>query len=88
MKRSYYSEDFEKFLKNPDDQILGELTKNHKFELNIKQKNAWQEQIRILKKIIANFKNGYISFEFEIPRMGKRIDNILIIPGIASFVKM
>ena len=87
MKRSYYSEDFEKFLKNPDDQILGELTKNHKFELDIKQKNAWQEQIRILKKIIANFKNGYISFEFEIPRMGKRIDNILIIDGVIFIIE-
>ena len=82
MKRSYYSEDFEKFLKTPGDQILGELTKNHKFELNIEQKNAWQDQIKILKKIIANFKNGYVSFEFEIPRMGKRIDNILIIDGV------
>jgi len=87
MKRSYYSEDFEKFLKNPDDQILGELTKNHKFELDIKQKNAWQEQIRILKKIIANFKIGYISFEFEIPRMGKRIDNILIIDGVIFIIE-
>ena len=33
MKRSYYSENFESFVKNSDDQILGELTKQHKFEL-------------------------------------------------------
>ena len=50
MKRSYYSEHFESFVKNSDDQILGELTKQHKFELDINQRNAWQEQIKILKK--------------------------------------
>ena len=82
MKRSYYSENFESFVKNSDDQILGELTKQHKFELDINQRNAWQEQIKILKKIITNFKDGYIAFEFEIPRMGKRIDNILIVEGV------
>ena len=82
MKRSYYSESFDNFLKTSDDQVLGELTKNHKFELDIKQKNAWLEQIKILKKITANLISGYVSFEFEIPRMGKRIDNILIVDGV------
>ena len=82
MKRSYFSESFDKFLSTTDDQILGELTRHHKFELDINQKNAWQEQIKILKKITTNLSDGYISFEFEIPRMGKRIDNVLIIDGV------
>ena len=82
MRRSYFSESFDKFLSTTDDQILGELTRHHKFELDINQKNAWQEQIKILKKITTNLSDGYISFEFEIPRMGKRIDNILIVDGI------
>jgi len=82
VKRSYFNESFDKFLSTTDDQILGELTRHHKFELDINQKNAWQEQIKILKKITTNLSDGYISFEFEIPRMGKRIDNILIVDGI------
>ena len=42
MKRSYFNESFDKFLSTTDDQILGELTRHHKFELDINQKNAWQ----------------------------------------------
>ena len=82
MQRSYYSGNFKEFLNTNDDQILGELTKKHKFELDINQKNAWQEQIKILKKILPNLDDGYVAFEFEIPRMGKRIDNILIVDGV------
>ena len=82
MQRSYYSGNFKEFLNTNDDQILGELTKKHKFELDINQKNAWQEQIKILKKILPNLDDGYVAFEFEIPRMGKRIDNVLIVDGV------
>ena len=82
MKRSYYSEDFKKFSETDSDQILGILTKNHRFELDLNQKNAWKEQIKILKKSISKLADGYIAFEFDIPRMGKRIDNILIYKGI------
>ena len=82
MKRSYYSENFKKFSETDNNQVLGILTKNHRFELDINQKNAWEEQIKILKKSISKLADGYIAFEFDIPRMGKRIDNILISKGV------
>ncbi|WP_254920909.1 DUF2075 domain-containing protein [Flavobacterium sp. ov086] len=46
--------------------------------MTIQQSNAWQSQIKILKQTILSFK-GRVYFEFTIPRMGKRVDNILII---------
>ena len=59
MKRSYYSENFKKFSETDNNQVLGILTKNHRFELDLNQKNAWEEQIKILKNksysFIANF---------------------------------
>ena len=82
MKRSYYSENFKKFSETDNNQVLGILTKNHRFELDLNQKNAWEEQIKILKKSISKLADGYIAFEFDIPRMGKRIDNILISKGV------
>ena len=46
------------------------------------QKNAWIKQIRILKEALIGLDKGKIYFEFSIPRMGKRVDNVLIISDL------
>lgn len=52
------------------------------------QKGAWDEEIQILKNCFKNkscpdyIKDGYIVFEYTIPRLGKRPDVILLINGI------
>jgi len=86
MKRAYYSEKIEKFLITNSIQILGSLTKSHSFSLDDLQKNAWIRQIEILKKVLK-FQSGYIFFEFAIPRMGKRVDNIIIIKDLIFVVE-
>ncbi|STZ76529.1 Uncharacterized conserved protein [Bergeriella denitrificans] len=59
--------------------ILGELTQHYGHQqLEISQKNAWIKQIRILKSQLVGL-SGFIYFEFAIPRMGKRVDNIIVI---------
>jgi hypothetical protein len=55
------------------------LTQQHSHTLEELQKNAWLKQIVILQYQLKAFENGYIFFEFSIPRMGKRVDNVLII---------
>ena len=82
MNRSYYSNYFNNFLERNNDELLGMLSTSHPFELDIKQRNAWVEQIKILKELISRFSDGYICFEFTIPRMGLRADVILIVEGI------
>lgn len=47
-------------------------------KLIIQQSNAWRSQVLILQKNLVDF-DGEIYFEFSIPRMGKRVDNVLII---------
>ncbi|CAN5520479.1 DUF2075 domain-containing protein [soil metagenome] len=80
MNRSYYSNTICLFLQDYETLILGELTRHHAFSsLDVLQKNAWIEQIKILKNVLSQFEAGMIYFEFSIPRMGKRVDNILII---------
>lgn len=80
--RSYYSEKVSKFLNSSDNEILGQLFMNHSFSNDLEQKRAWLEQIRILKGALVDFPEATLFFEFAIPRMGKRVDNILILNGI------
>ncbi len=79
MTRSYYSNSISDFLADDGDKILGKLIRNHHFATENLQRNAWIKQIEILKTALKPFRNGQIYFEFSIPRMGKRVDNILII---------
>lgn len=79
MTRSYYSNSISDFLTDDGDKILGQLIRNHNFATENLQRNAWIKQIEILKIALKSFLHGQIYFEFSIPRMGKRVDNILII---------
>ncbi|SMO82291.1 DUF2075 domain-containing protein [Solitalea koreensis] len=87
MTRSYYSNTFSYFLPDDSDKILGQLIRNHDFAVENLQRNAWIKQIEILKSVLTPFKNGQIYFEFSIPRMGKRVDNILIIDDFIFVVE-
>jgi hypothetical protein len=79
MKRFYYGNFIENFCFDSRSSILGKLTAAHNFnKLDERQKFAWISQIEILKNQLSGLR-GYIFFEFAIPRMGKRVDNIVII---------
>lgn len=79
MKRAYYSDTIDHFLNDSVSKIIGELSINHSNRnLDELQINAWKKQIEILKEQLNGF-HGQVYFEFAIPRMGKRVDNILII---------
>ncbi len=81
--RSFYSDSIEKFLKDSEPEILGIIATNNGFDLNDLQKNTWLYEIRILKDILTIFnKDSKIIFEYTIPRIGKRIDNVLLINNI------
>ena len=79
MTRSYYTNTITDFLQDDETRILGQLSLQHNHALEDLQKNAWIKQIKILKDTLQNFETGQIYFEFSIPRMGKRVDNVLII---------
>lgn len=81
MQRAYYQETFDNFINENSSTILGELTQNHNFALDDLQKNSWIEQINQLKTLLPELPEGYVFLEFAIPRMGKRVDTILVIDG-------
>ena len=79
MSRAYYGKSITDFIQEDNLSILGMLTKHHGYQaLEKSQQNAWEKQIAILKSQLAGL-TGYIYFEFSIPRMGKRVDNIVIL---------
>ncbi len=79
MNRAYYKNSISKFIAEDNNSTLGQLSLNHSNRLlEDLQKNAWVKQIEILKEQLSEFE-GQIYFEFAIPRMGKRVDNIIII---------
>lgn len=82
MRRAYYSNLISFFRAAEEDYILGQLMIEDSFQTEDLQKNVWRAEIQILKEQLASFLEGEIAFEFTIPRMGRRIDVVLIIGGI------
>lgn len=81
MNREYYSDSIESFVKTGVNEILGKLTRDSDFDLGKNQRDAWIEQIDILQRVLPSY-SGSIYFEYIIPRMGKRIDVVLIINSV------
>jgi len=83
MKRAYFQTTVEEFLQASENEILGELARGHSPALEHLQRNAWIGQIRHLKEVLAPYTSteGYILFEYAIPRMGKRADVVLLLGG-------
>ena len=80
--RFAYKAKVNQFLVSQEDEILGQLANQHKFrQLEQQQINSWRRQIRELKQTLVGFSDATLLLEFEIPRIGKRVDGILILNG-------
>jgi hypothetical protein len=84
MRREYYSDTIHNFLNTSSNEILGKLVQSNDFALEQTQRDAWVEEINILQKTLQPYK-GSIYFEYSIPRMGKRID-VVVITGSTIFI--
>ena len=78
--RYYYSASIAAFLE--DAQVLQTLTVNSTFDINQQQRDAWIEEIRVMKEALGEYRHGQIIFEYDIPRLGRRVDVIALISGI------
>jgi DUF2075 family protein len=58
-------------------EILGYLAAANEFPLESDQRDAWQQEIEILQISLAGLQ-GTIYLEFDVPRLGSRIDAVLI----------
>jgi hypothetical protein len=82
MQPAYYSAPIVGFLLDSPETVFGHLTRHHGHDIELLQLNAWTGQIKLLQRELRHCGAGWIAFEFAIPRMGKRVDTVLILHGI------
>jgi hypothetical protein len=88
IRRWMYSKSLMHFLRQDESSILGELLRHSAGNVEVTQRNAWEEQIRLMKSLslpndLASLSRIY--FELTVPRLGRRVDVVLII-GHVMFV--
>ncbi len=78
--RAYYSAPIEVFLATNAGQVLGQLTAKSEFAVDLAQRDAWQHEIDLLREVLQSFGGrGRIYLEYVVPRLGKRIDAVLLL---------
>ena len=86
--RCYYHATIEEFLRQPTAEIVGVIHSNDiSAETRIQQSNTWEQEIEILKSQLAELDEGEILFEYSIPRMGKRVDNVVLYHNIVFLLE-
>lgn len=81
--RYYYSDSISAFLKRSVEEIVGKLTLASQHDVNDETSRSWVEEIETLKTSLSAYTDkGSVYFEYNIPRMGRRADVIVVINGI------
>ncbi len=83
--RAYYTADRARFFADTGEHILGALAQGHSFALEMTQREAWRQQIILMRAALSDQPAFTLYFEFAIPRMGKRADCVVLI-GDCVFV--
>lgn len=90
MERYFYGDTIADFIQKDENLILGILASclTKQFTLEGTQAVAWQKQIQLLKMTLTPYiGRGRIFFEYSIPRMGRRIDTVVLIDGVVFILE-
>ncbi len=89
MSRCLFSSSFKEFMNYEDNLIFGELCDKYHGEALTTTREAWKGEISIMKNVLRNYcdTDGLIIFEYDIPRLGKKIDVVLLFDGIVFCVE-
>ena len=82
--RCLYNAPFREFLKQESLTVLGALHNNYHGDTLTTTDEAWMSEITLMQKVLKPWKDekGQIIFEYDIPRLGKRIDVVLLLRGM------
>ena len=82
--RCLYNNSFSNFLSENDTSILGTLCDNYHGDAKTTTRDAWKGEITVMRNVLLQLgdKDEQIVFEYDIPRLGKRIDTVLLYKGI------
>lgn len=84
MSRCLYNSSFEEFISADENLIFGVIDGGAHGVTLTTAKEAWKAEISIMKGVLSALpaKDGQIIFEYDIPRLGKRVDVVLLLNGI------
>ena len=82
--RCLYASTFADFLNQEPLAVLGALHNNYHGDTLTTTDEAWMSEIILMQQVVEPWKDeaGQIVFEYDIPRLGKRIDVVLLIRGM------
>ena len=87
-QRAYYSASIGDFANTASDAVLGEISRNSGFAIETTQRDAWLQQIDVLREQLRPWSsNGWLFFEFVVPRIGRRIDALAIIDCVVFVIE-
>ena len=82
--RCLYTSTFAEFLNQEPLAVLGALHNNYHGDSLTTTDEAWMGEITLMQHVLEPWKDetGQIVFEYDIPRLGKRIDVVLLLRGM------
>lgn len=80
MATYYFSASIDEFVSGSTAAILGSLTANSQFNVDLTQRDAWTAEIAVLKSALSGLE-GRVFLEYVVPRIGSRIDAVVIVGG-------
>ena len=87
--RCLFNSDFSLFLYKDIDSVFGALCDNYHGDALTTTRESWKSEIGIMRDVVSelNDQDGQIIFEYDIPRLGKRIDLVLLYRGIVFCIE-
>ena len=84
MTRCLYHATIHDFLQQSPEALLGTFVNNYHGVAMTTTNEAWADEIRIMQEGLQPWKDedGQVIFEYDIPRLGKRIDVVLLLRGL------
>ena len=82
--RCLYHNNIVEFLAETETSILGTLCDHYHGDAKTTTREAWKGEVHVMKETLSQLEDkvGSIVFEYDIPRLGKRIDVVLLYKGI------
>ncbi|MBO7101012.1 MAG: DUF2075 domain-containing protein [Bacteroidales bacterium] len=79
--RYFYYSTISSFLNESIDSIFGKMSRCDEWDTMATQKFAWETEIILLKSVLSEYQEeeGWVVFEYTIPRLGKRIDAVVLL---------
>ena len=84
MARCLYNSTIREFLQLSPESLLGRFVNNYHGAALTTTNEAWANEIHIMQEVLLPWKDedGQVIFEYDIPRLGKRIDVVLLLRGL------